>query len=57
MRWEITGQPGSHREVSLGTQMKGSEHFRCTGHKGELAKTNLKKDSNATPMLKGLERA
>lgn len=37
--------------------MKGSEHFKCLGHKGELAKTNLTKDSNATQMLKGRQLA
>lgn len=53
MRWEITGQPGSHREVSLGTQMKGSEHFKGTEHKGEQGVTGstnpfLTKDPNVT---------
>lgn len=45
MRWEITGQPGSHREVSLGIQVKGSAHTPGAlgtrgGDRESLAKTN-----------------
>lgn len=35
MRWEITGEPASCREPGPGTQVKGSEHSRCSRHKGK----------------------
>lgn len=36
MRWEITGQLGSHREVSRGIQVKGSGHPGAPGTKGNM---------------------
>lgn len=57
MRWKITGQPGSHREVSLGHRRRAVNTPSALGTKGNrelLAKTDppLTKDSNVRT-LKG----
>lgn len=51
MRWEITGQPGSHREVSLGIQMKGSGHSGCAGRTGDGESLANESVSNKTRVL------